>query len=107
MTNLQCKSKCQQELFKKLVRNVRGLSSAEDLNLPMQDEHMLIYENDGKIYVKIDDKKISYFYTQSNLISHLELLKRMLYNYGVNIIGDSTKDVIEIQKKVKLILKGE
>lgn len=107
MTNLQCKSKCQQELFKKLVRNVRGLSSAEDLNLPMQDEHMHIYENDGKIYVKIGDKKISYFYTQSNLISHLELLKRMLYNYGVNIIGDSTKDVIEIQKSVRRLLKGE
>ena len=88
-----------------LSKNIRGLTKITSLNLPINLTHINIYESDKKIYVKLNDNKISYFFTQGEYVSNFKLLQRLLYTFGVYIKDDSLKNIEKMKNICKKLLE--
>lgn len=93
------------DLIKKLVVNVRGLSKPSELNLPINEEGISIYINDAKVFVELDNKKISYIFIEGNYISNFELLRRIVYKFGIEVDGTDTQNAIKLEIETKKLLK--
>lgn len=86
-------------------QNIRGMTKISDLNLPIETNNISIFEDDKKIYFKLNNNKISYFFTQGEYVSNFKLLQRLLYCFGIYIKNDSLKNIEEMKKICKNLLE--
>ena len=93
------------KLITKLVVNVRGLSKPSELDLPINEEGISVYVKDAKVFVELDNKKVSYIFIEGNYISNFELLRRIVYKFGIEVEGTDTQNAIKLEIETKKLLK--
>ena len=93
------------DLITKLVVNVRGLSKPSELDLPINEEGISVYVKDAKVCVELDNKKVSYIFVEGNYISNFELLRRLVYKFGIEVDGTDTQNAIKLEIETKKLLK--
>lgn len=94
-----------EKLVKKLLINMDGLTEVASLDLPIESGGIKIECIDAKIFVTAPDQKVSYFFTQGKYLNNLELLRRIMYLYGVELFGDSTIALRTFKKEIVEKLK--
>ena len=95
------------ELISSLLVNINGMTEYEKLGLPIEEDGIKIEYIDGRVFVTAPDGKVSYFFTHDKYIENLDLLKRVMFIYGIELFGDSPISIRTFKKEIVEKLKEE
>lgn len=95
------------ELISSLLVNINGMTEYEKLGLPIEEDGIKIEYIDGRVFVTAPDGKVSYFFTHDKYIENLDLLKRVMYIYGIELFGDSPISIRTFKKEIVEKIKGD
>lgn len=95
------------ELISSLLVNINGMTEYEKLGLPIEEDGIKIEYIDGRVFVTAPDGKVSYFFTHDKYIENLDLLKRVMFIYGIELFGDSPISIRTFKKEIVEKIKGD
>ena len=95
------------EFISGLLVNINGMTEIEKLGLPIEEDGIKIEYIDGRVFVTAPDGKVSYFFTHDKYIENLDLLKRVMFIYGIELFGDSPLSIRTFKKEIVEKLKEE
>ena len=94
-------------LISGLIDNINGMTSVEKLGLPLSADNIKIEHQDGKVFVISPEQTVSYFFTHNNYILNLDLLKRVMHVYGVELENEEPKSIRTFKKQIVEKIKEE
>ena len=89
-----------QNLITSLIENINGVTPYEGFEKPFEADNVKIEYNDGRMFVTAPDQKVSYFFTHGKFFNNLDLLKRVMYIYGVEQFGDTPIAIRTFKKEI-------
>lgn len=95
------------DLISGLLVNINGMTETEKLGLPIEEDGIKLEYIDGRVFVTAPDGKVSYFFTHDKYIENLDLLKRVMFIYGIELFGDSPISIRTFKKEIVEKLKEE
>ena len=95
------------DLISGLLVNINGMTETEKLGLPIEEDGIKLEYIDGRVFVTASDGKVSYFFTHDKYIENLDLLKRVMFIYGIELFGDSPISIRTFKKEIVEKLKEE
>ena len=94
-------------LINSLLININGMTETQSLGFPINADGMKIEYIDGRVFVTAPDQKVSYFFTEGKYLNNLELLKRVMFVYGVELFGETPMAIRTFKKEIVKKLKEE